>query len=104
MVRKISLLKLAVSLVGTLVLLGCSPEPKNLSPEEKEGYELYKVYCRQCHRLQRPKGRMAGDWPATLDKMQRLMKKKSKKNSRIQIINNEEKAKILIFLKSQTTK
>jgi hypothetical protein len=36
MVRRISLLNLAVSLEGTLVLLECSPEPKNLSPEEKK--------------------------------------------------------------------
>lgn len=79
MARIISQFNCAVSLVGILVLLGCSPEPKNLSPEEREGYDLYKVYCRQCHRLQKPKARKAGDWPATLDKMQRLMKKKSNK-------------------------
>ncbi len=103
MVKRILLLIMSASLFGIL-LTGCSYEPKNLSPKEREGYELYKVYCRQCHRLQKPKAHMAGDWPDTLDKMQRLMEEKSRKNSRIQIINNEQKAKILMFLESQTKK
>lgn len=37
---------MSASLLG-IFPTGCSYEPKNLSPEEREGYELYKAYCRQ---------------------------------------------------------
>jgi hypothetical protein len=75
---------------------GCTLEPKNLPPEEKEGYELYRVYCRQCHSLQSPKLHTRERWPATVDKMQKFMKRKSEK---VKVIDDAQKEKILLFLK-----
>lgn len=100
MIKRIVLPALTAFLVG-IALSSCQYEPKNLSPEQREGYKLYKVYCRQCHRLQKPQAQRAGDWPHTLDKMQRLMQEKKKKKHNVQVMTNEQKAKILIFLESQ---
>ncbi len=99
MSNRILLLFLFKLLIVFILVEGCTSEPKNLTSEEKEGYELYKSYCQQCHRLQSPKLHTANEWPKTVNKMQSYMKEKNKK-----LIDNDQKAKIPVFLKSRARK
>lgn len=97
--RKMVLLDVSVFLMGIIFLYGCNPDVKNLSAQEKQGYELYKEICRQCHRLQNPKMHTPDEWEKTVEKMQRYMEEKK---DRVTLIDEEQKEKILLYLKKQS--
>lgn len=86
-------------LVTRSFLSGCFLEPRDLSPEEKEGYELYLTYCRQCHCLRSPKLHTADKWPAVVNKIKRFMPEKNKK-----MIDNQQEKAILRFLQGRARK
>ena len=77
----------------------CVPAPGDLKPAEREGYEIYRVYCHQCHTLQSPKLHTAGAWPDVVEKMKRYTEEKHKKK-----LDGGQTEKLLIFLKGQARK
>lgn len=93
------LFHVTIFLISVLFLYGCNPDVKNLSAQEKQGYELYKEICRQCHRLQSPKMHTADEWEKTVEKMQRYMEEK---RDRVKLMDEEQKEKILLYLKKQS--
>lgn len=99
MYKKMLILDVSVFLIGVIFLYGCNADVRNLNAQEKQGYELYKEICRQCHRLQSPKMHTPDEWEKTIEKMQRYMEEKK---GRVTLIDEEQKEKILLYLKKRS--